>query len=265
MEQYNKMTDEELIRTLKKYGMNPGPIVGTTRTLYEKKLYEVERTKTRYPPSSDSSVESREEERQPTSPRREILNSPSLHEESNLNTTPLPGSTCGARCDTPRRPLPKEPPASSPEHAEKHLPVPETPAEAGDTEEIPEDIPDVQLMRRFIRELRASRLAANQFQNTIINELRLLWQDVKENAQTMREHNQNMMELMAQLVQQRGQAPPVLTFQSAAPASEHLAPSFPTPDSPPLPPQQSLRRTQLKRPEPTTESPCPEKRGRKRK
>ncbi|XP_053551720.1 emerin isoform X2 [Bombina bombina] len=67
MEQYNKMTDEELIRTLKKYGMNPGPIVGTTRTLYEKKLYEVERTKTRYPPSSGSY-----EERQYDLPRKGI-------------------------------------------------------------------------------------------------------------------------------------------------------------------------------------------------
>ncbi|KAE8583583.1 hypothetical protein XENTR_v10020578 [Xenopus tropicalis] len=47
MENYKRMTDDELIETLRKCNITHGPIVGTTRTLYEKKLYEYERSKTR--------------------------------------------------------------------------------------------------------------------------------------------------------------------------------------------------------------------------
>ncbi|NP_001089080.1 emerin S homeolog isoform X1 [Xenopus laevis] len=49
MENYKHMTDDELIETLQKCNITHGPIVGTTRTLYEKKLYEYERSKTRNP------------------------------------------------------------------------------------------------------------------------------------------------------------------------------------------------------------------------
>ncbi|XP_075434440.1 emerin isoform X1 [Ascaphus truei] len=51
MEQYKGMTDEELINTLKKYNIPHGPVVGTTRTLYEKKLCEIDRKKTKYSPT----------------------------------------------------------------------------------------------------------------------------------------------------------------------------------------------------------------------
>ncbi|XP_041428075.1 emerin L homeolog isoform X1 [Xenopus laevis] len=47
MENYKRMSDDELIETLQKCNITHGPIVGTTRTLYEKKLYEYERSKTR--------------------------------------------------------------------------------------------------------------------------------------------------------------------------------------------------------------------------
>ncbi|KAM3911091.1 emerin isoform 2-T3 [Leptodactylus fuscus] len=57
MEKFRDMTDEELINTLKRHGIKHGPIVGTTRTLYEKKLYQYEREKNRVP---QSSYESRE-------------------------------------------------------------------------------------------------------------------------------------------------------------------------------------------------------------
>ncbi|XP_069842278.1 emerin [Dendropsophus ebraccatus] len=59
MEKIKSMTDEELISTLRKYGVQPGPIVGTTRTLYEKKLYQYQREKTKLP-TSTSSNESRQ-------------------------------------------------------------------------------------------------------------------------------------------------------------------------------------------------------------
>ncbi|XP_040261135.1 emerin isoform X1 [Bufo bufo] len=48
------MTDEELISTLRKYGIQHGPILGTTRTLYEKKLLQYEREKTKFPASTSS-------------------------------------------------------------------------------------------------------------------------------------------------------------------------------------------------------------------
>ncbi|XP_073495960.1 emerin [Phyllobates terribilis] len=60
MEKFKKMTDEELISTLRKYGLQYGPILGTTRTLYEKKLFQYERENTNLP-ASTSSYESRQQ------------------------------------------------------------------------------------------------------------------------------------------------------------------------------------------------------------
>lgn len=60
MEKFKDMTDEELISTLRKYKIQHGPIVGTTRTLYEKKLIQYEREKTKFP-TSTSSYESRQQ------------------------------------------------------------------------------------------------------------------------------------------------------------------------------------------------------------
>ncbi|XP_066436824.1 zinc finger MYM-type protein 1-like [Eleutherodactylus coqui] len=60
MEKLKEMSDEELIKTLRKYGIQHGPIVGTTRTLYEKKLLQYEREKTKFSPST-SSYESRQQ------------------------------------------------------------------------------------------------------------------------------------------------------------------------------------------------------------
>ncbi|XP_056394286.1 emerin isoform X2 [Hyla sarda] len=54
MEKLKNMTDEELITTLRKYNIRHGPIVGTTRTLYEKKIIEYEREKNKYPVSTRS-------------------------------------------------------------------------------------------------------------------------------------------------------------------------------------------------------------------
>ncbi|XP_042309936.1 emerin isoform X3 [Sceloporus undulatus] len=42
MEEYKGLTDNELIARLKKYSIPHGPIVGSTRKLYEKKVYEYE-------------------------------------------------------------------------------------------------------------------------------------------------------------------------------------------------------------------------------
>uniref|UniRef100_A0A8C5R4H8 Ras-related protein Rab-7b n=1 Tax=Leptobrachium leishanense TaxID=445787 RepID=A0A8C5R4H8_9ANUR len=54
MDQYKRMSDEELISTLRKYNIAYGPIVGSTRTLYEKKLFEYERHKSKISPSFGS-------------------------------------------------------------------------------------------------------------------------------------------------------------------------------------------------------------------
>ncbi|KAM8934241.1 emerin [Pelodytes ibericus] len=54
MEEYKRMSDDELIQTLRKHNIQHGPIVGTTRTLYEKKLYEYERKKSKFQPSFGS-------------------------------------------------------------------------------------------------------------------------------------------------------------------------------------------------------------------
>ncbi|XP_077139817.1 emerin isoform X3 [Ranitomeya variabilis] len=62
MEKFKKMTDDELINTLRKYGLQHGPILGTTRTLYEKKLFQYEREKTKLPTSTSDNHTYEEEE-----------------------------------------------------------------------------------------------------------------------------------------------------------------------------------------------------------
>ncbi|KAJ1095383.1 hypothetical protein NDU88_000548 [Pleurodeles waltl] len=54
MEQFKGMTDEELISALKKYSIPHGPVVGTTRKLYEKKIYEYETQRTKHSPSKQT-------------------------------------------------------------------------------------------------------------------------------------------------------------------------------------------------------------------
>uniref|UniRef100_A0ABM5FQ84 Emerin isoform X2 n=1 Tax=Pogona vitticeps TaxID=103695 RepID=A0ABM5FQ84_9SAUR len=49
MEKYKGLTDNELIAQLKKYSIPHGPIVGSTRKLYEKKVYEYETERTKLP------------------------------------------------------------------------------------------------------------------------------------------------------------------------------------------------------------------------
>ncbi|XP_075040946.1 emerin [Mixophyes fleayi] len=61
MNKFRNMTDDEIIKTLSKYGITHGPIVDSTRTLYEKKLFEYERKKTTFPTSTNSSHESRQQ------------------------------------------------------------------------------------------------------------------------------------------------------------------------------------------------------------
>ncbi|KAL7988266.1 hypothetical protein Chor_007185, partial [Crotalus horridus] len=49
MDEYKGMTDKELIARLKKYSIPHGPLVGSTRKLYEKKIYEYETERIQYP------------------------------------------------------------------------------------------------------------------------------------------------------------------------------------------------------------------------
>ncbi|XP_063150331.1 emerin isoform X1 [Candoia aspera] len=49
MDEYKGMTDKELIARLKKYSIPHGPVVGSTRKLYEKKVYEYETERTQLP------------------------------------------------------------------------------------------------------------------------------------------------------------------------------------------------------------------------
>ncbi|KAJ6654523.1 hypothetical protein lerEdw1_006830 [Lerista edwardsae] len=59
MDEYKGLTDKELIARLKKYSIQHGPIVGSTRKLYEKKIYEheTERTRRSSPGGSVSYIE----------------------------------------------------------------------------------------------------------------------------------------------------------------------------------------------------------------
>ncbi|KAL8164363.1 UNVERIFIED_CONTAM: hypothetical protein K2H54_049842 [Gekko kuhli] len=59
MDEYIGLTDKELIARLKKYAIPHGPIVGTTRQLYEKKVYEYETERTKYPGRSEAYTEPR--------------------------------------------------------------------------------------------------------------------------------------------------------------------------------------------------------------
>ncbi|XP_070597509.1 emerin isoform X1 [Erythrolamprus reginae] len=54
MDEYKGMTDKELIARLKEYSIPHGPVVGSTRKLYEKKIYEYETERMHYPSSGDS-------------------------------------------------------------------------------------------------------------------------------------------------------------------------------------------------------------------
>ncbi|XP_068104352.1 emerin [Hyperolius riggenbachi] len=58
MEKFKRMSHEELVALLRSYGISHGPIVDTTRTLYEKKLLEFERKKTG---SAGSTYESKQQ------------------------------------------------------------------------------------------------------------------------------------------------------------------------------------------------------------
>ncbi|XP_077335183.1 emerin isoform X3 [Lithobates pipiens] len=61
MDKFKNLSDTELIKVLREYGINHGPIVDSTRTVYEKKLVEFERKKNAYPSSADN-YQSYEEE-----------------------------------------------------------------------------------------------------------------------------------------------------------------------------------------------------------
>ncbi|XP_074088551.1 emerin-like [Macrotis lagotis] len=56
MEGYRRLSDQELIRMLRLYNIPHGPVVGTTRKLYEKKLYEYESLRTKLSPGPGSSA-----------------------------------------------------------------------------------------------------------------------------------------------------------------------------------------------------------------
>ncbi|XP_038603877.1 emerin [Tachyglossus aculeatus] len=55
MEDYKGLSDSDLISMLKQYNIPHGPIVGSTRKLYEKKIYEYETQRTKLSPQKTSS------------------------------------------------------------------------------------------------------------------------------------------------------------------------------------------------------------------
>ncbi|XP_072482992.1 emerin [Notamacropus eugenii] len=55
MEDYRGLSDQELARLLKLYNIPHGPVVGSTRKLYEKKIYEYESQRTKLSPVTASS------------------------------------------------------------------------------------------------------------------------------------------------------------------------------------------------------------------
>ncbi|XP_036596410.1 emerin isoform X3 [Trichosurus vulpecula] len=57
MEDYRRLSDQELVRMLKLYNIPHGPIVGSTRKLYEKKIYEYESQRTKFSPATVSSYQ----------------------------------------------------------------------------------------------------------------------------------------------------------------------------------------------------------------
>ncbi|KAM8965856.1 emerin isoform X2 [Sarcophilus harrisii] len=61
MEEYRRLSDEELSRMLKLYNIPHGPVVGSTRKLYEKKIYEYESQRTKLPPGTIGSYQHAED------------------------------------------------------------------------------------------------------------------------------------------------------------------------------------------------------------
>uniref|UniRef100_A0A8C4YCS9 LEM domain-containing protein n=1 Tax=Gopherus evgoodei TaxID=1825980 RepID=A0A8C4YCS9_9SAUR len=57
MERYRGLTDTELIAMLRRYGIPPGPVVGSTRKLYERKICEYESQRTKLSPPGGYSGE----------------------------------------------------------------------------------------------------------------------------------------------------------------------------------------------------------------
>ncbi|XP_060109233.1 emerin-like [Heteronotia binoei] len=88
MDEYSGLTDKELIARLKKYAIPHGPVVGTTRKLYEKKIYEYETERTKYPGRSEAHTEPRSSR----SYTRETFVSPRSREDFNYGREAL-GST----------------------------------------------------------------------------------------------------------------------------------------------------------------------------
>ncbi|XP_077185828.1 emerin [Paroedura picta] len=88
MDEYSGLTDKDLIARLKKYAIPHGPVVGTTRKLYEKKIYEYETERTKHRGSSDAYTEPRSSH----SYTRETFVSPRNREDFNYGREAL-GST----------------------------------------------------------------------------------------------------------------------------------------------------------------------------
>ncbi|XP_078520754.1 emerin isoform X2 [Lissotriton helveticus] len=82
MEKYKGMTDEELISALKKYSIAHGPVVGTTRKLYERKIYEFETQKTKHSPSKQTYTYSDSESPMYESKRYDVLSREGLSKGS---------------------------------------------------------------------------------------------------------------------------------------------------------------------------------------
>ncbi|XP_075774754.1 emerin [Pelodiscus sinensis] len=55
MERYRDLSDTELVARLQRYGIAHGPVVGSTRKLYEKKIYEFESQRTKLSPLGGAS------------------------------------------------------------------------------------------------------------------------------------------------------------------------------------------------------------------
>ncbi|XP_054859150.1 emerin [Eublepharis macularius] len=88
MDEYKGLTDNELIARLKKYAIPHGPVVGSTRKLYEKKIYEYETERTQHPGRSEAYTEPKSSQ----SYTREIFVSPRGREDFNYGREVL-GST----------------------------------------------------------------------------------------------------------------------------------------------------------------------------
>nr|XP_056712187.1 emerin-like [Euleptes europaea] len=89
MDEYSGLTDKELIARLKKYAIPHGPVVGTTRKLYERKIYEFETERTKHPGRSEAYIEPTSSSHSYT---RETFVSPRSKEDFNYGREAL-GST----------------------------------------------------------------------------------------------------------------------------------------------------------------------------